>query len=81
MRKLFAILLAVMLMASTTVSTYAATPKLNIDLPEIPNISGSVKVDVTPAVNKWLDDHPINIDYSKIKLPIKIDFSKLWGNN
>lgn len=72
MRKIFAILLAVMLMASMTVSTYAATPKLNIDLPEIPNISGSVKVDVTPAVNKWLDDHPFKIDFSKIKL---------WGWN
>lgn len=81
MRKIFAILLTVMLIASMTVTTHAATPKLDIDLPEIPNISGSVKVDVTPAVNKWLDDHPINIDYSKIKLPIKIDFFKLWGNS
>ena len=81
MRKLFAILLAVILITSMSVSTYAATPKLNLDLPEIPNISGSVKIDVTPAVNKWLDEHPINIDYSKIKLPIKIDFSKLWGNS
>lgn len=68
MRKIFAILLTVMLIASMTVSTYAATPKLNIDLPEIPNISGSVKIDVTPAVNKWLDEHPIKIDFSKIKL-------------
>lgn len=82
MRKIFAILLAVMLIASMTVSAYAVTPPLNVpDLPEIPNISGSVKIDVTPAVNKWLDEHPINIDYSKIKLPIKIDFSKLWGWN
>lgn len=68
MRKIFAILLTVMLIASMTVSTYAATPKLNIDLPEIPNISGSVKIDVTPAVNKWLDEHPVKIDFSKIKL-------------
>lgn len=72
MRKIFAILLTVMLIASMTVSTYAATPKLNIDLPEIPNISGSVEIDVTPAVNKWLDEHPFKIDFSKIKL---------WGWN
>ena len=72
MRKIFAILLAVMLIASMTVSAYAATPKLNIDLPEIPNISGSVKIDVTPAVNKWLDEHPFKIDFSKLKL---------WGWN
>ena len=72
MRKIFAILLAVMLIASMTVSAYAATPKLNIDLPEIPNISGSVKIDVTPAVNKCLDEHPFKIDFSKLKL---------WGWN
>lgn len=67
MRNVFAILLAVVLMASMTVSAHAVTPKLNIDLPEIPNISGSVKIDVTPAVNKWLDEHPVKIDFSKIK--------------
>lgn len=79
MKKIFAILLAVMLIASMTVTTHAATPKLDIDLPEIPDISGSVKdsikIDVTPAIDSWLDEHPFRIDWSKI------DFSKikLWG--
>lgn len=73
MKKIFAILLTVMLIASMTVSAYAVTPPLNVpDLPEIPNISGSVKIDVTPTVNKWLDEHPFKIDFSKIKL---------WGWN
>jgi hypothetical protein len=67
MKKLIIFVLTLMLMASMTVTTYAATPKLDIDLPEIPNISGSVKIDVTPAVNKWLDEHPVKIDFSKIK--------------
>jgi uncharacterized protein (DUF2141 family) len=67
MKKIITIALALVLIASMTVTTYAATPKLNIDLPEIPNISGSVKIDVTPAVNKWLDEHPVKIDFSKIK--------------
>lgn len=72
MKKIITIALALVLMASMTVTTHAATPKLDIDLPEIPNISGSVKVDVTPAVNKWLDEHPVKIDFSKITL---------WGWN
>lgn len=67
MKKIITIALALVLIASMTVTTYAATPKLNINLPEIPDISGSVKVDVTPAVNKWLDEHPFKIDFSKIK--------------
>lgn len=82
MRKIFAILLAVMLIASMTVTTHAATPKLDIDLPEIPDISGSIKVEIPDTVwDNWFKEHPIKIDFSKIKLPIEIDFSKLWGWN
>ena len=50
MRKIFAILLTVMLMASMTVSAYAATPKLDLDLPEIPDISGSVEIELPDGV-------------------------------
>lgn len=73
MRKIFAIILAVMLMASVTVTTYAATPKLDLDLPKIPDISGSVKVEIPDTVwDNWFKEHPIKIDFSKIKL---------WGWN
>lgn len=73
MRKIFVIILAMMLIASMTVSTYAATPKLNLDLPEIPNISGSVKVEVSDGFwDSWFKANPIKIDFSKLNL---------WGNN
>ena len=73
MRKIFAILLIMMLMASMTVSTYAATPKLNLNLPEIPDISGSVKVEIPDTVlDNWFKEHPIKIDFTKVKL---------WGRN
>lgn len=66
MKKFITLALALVLIASMTVTTHAATPKLDIDLPEIPDISGSIKVDVTPAVNSWLDKHPIKFDWSAI---------------
>jgi hypothetical protein len=73
MRTIFAILLTVMLIASMTVSAYAATPKLDLDLPEIPDISGTVKVEIPDTVwDNWFKEHPIKIDFSKIKL---------WGWN
>lgn len=68
MRKIYAIMLAVMLIASMTVTTYAATPKLDIDLPEIPDISGSVNVEVSDNTwDNWFKEHPFKIDFSKIK--------------
>lgn len=72
MKKIITLALALVLIASMTVTAHAATPKLDIPDIEIPNISGSVKVDVTPAVDSWLDKHPIKIDFSKFKL---------WGWN
>lgn len=73
MRQIFAILLTVMLIASMTVSTYAVTPKFDLDLPEIPNISGSVKVEIPDTVfDNWFKEHTFKIDFSKIKL---------WGWN
>lgn len=73
MKKIITIALALVLMASMTVTTYAATPKLNIDLPEIPNISGSVKIEIPDNTwDNWFKEHPFKIDFSKIKL---------WGWN
>ena len=68
MRKLITFALALVLIASMTVTTHAATPKLNIDLPEIPDISGSVKVEIPNSVF----GNYFKIDFSKIKL---------WGWN
>lgn len=73
MKKIFAIILAVMLIASMTVSVHAVTPKFDLDLPEIPNISGSVKVEIPDTVfDNWFKEHTFKIDFSKIKL---------WGWN
>lgn len=77
MKKIITIALALVLVASMTVTTHAATPKLDIDLPEIPNISGSVKDNIEIEVSdnfwdNWFKEHPIKIDFSKIKL---------WGWN
>lgn len=67
MRKIISIMLVLLFVAAMTISAYAATPSFGVpNLPEIPNISGSVKVDVTPAVNSWLDEHPFKIDWSMI---------------
>ena len=73
MKKIFAILLAVMLIASMTVTTHAATPKLDIPDIEIPNISGSVKVELSDNFwGNYFKENPIRIDFSKVKL---------WGWN
>lgn len=51
MKKIFAIILAVMLIASMTVSTYAVTPPLNVpDLPEIPDISDNIEIELPDGV-------------------------------
>ena len=68
MKKLICILFALMLIASMTVTTHAATPKLEIDMPEIPDISGSVKVEIPDTVwDNWFKEHPFKIDFSKFK--------------
>ena len=50
MRKLIAILLAVMLMASMAVSAYAVTPPLNVPDIEIPDISDNVEIELPDGV-------------------------------
>jgi hypothetical protein len=69
MKKIFVFIVAVMLIASMTVTTHAATQKLDIPDIEIPDISGSVKVELPDSVlDNWFKEHPIKIDFSKIKL-------------
>ena len=77
MRKIFTLALALVLIASMTVTTHAATPKLDIPDIEIPDISGSVKDNIEVEIpdtfwDNWFEEHPIKIDFSKFKL---------WGWN
>ena len=66
MRKIIAILLAVVLMASMTVTAQAVTPKLNIKVPQITSIQIKPQINYSGAVSSWLAEHPINI---KITVP------------
>ena len=51
MKKIFAILLAVMLIASMTVTTHAVTPPLGVpDMPEIPDISDNIEIELPDGV-------------------------------
>lgn len=72
MRKIIAMILALMLIASVTVVTHAATPKLDIPSIEIPDISGSVKDNIEVEIpdtfwDNWFKENPFKIDFSKIK--------------
>ena len=61
MRKFIALLLALMLVLSLAISAYAATPTIKIPHIEIPDISGSVKVELPQSFwNKWFAEHPIS---------------------
>ena len=69
MKKLIAILLVVTMMASMAVTAHAATPKLNIKVPQISSIKIEPKIDdavYENAVKSWLAEHPINF---KITVP------------
>lgn len=60
MKKILAILLAVMLIASMTIPAYAATPSLKV--PDVPQIS-KIKFNVTMGEDFWdnyFKEHPIN---------------------
>lgn len=81
MRKIFALILAVMLVMSMAISASAYTPKINIPkVPQISNIKFEIKLDenLEKAVENQVDNHVSNwvskIDFSKI------DFSKIKFN-
>ena len=58
MRKIFAILLAVMLIASLAVSAYAVTPKWEYNPVKLPQIKVSVKIP-DKVFTDWFKEHPI----------------------
>lgn len=64
MRKIFAIILAVMLIASMAVSAFAVTPNFEYKPVKIPEIKVSVKIP-NSVFDNWFKEHPLNI-----KLPI-----------
>ena len=70
MRKFIAILLAIMLVASMAVTAYAATPALNIKVPQISSIKFDVKLDekLEKAVANAAAEAVKKIDFSGIKL-------------
>lgn len=69
MRKIIALLLALLLILAMDIPAFAVTPKLDVpDMPEIPDISGSVKVEIPDSFwDNWFKEHPFKIDFSKFK--------------
>lgn len=65
MRKIFAILLAVMLIASMAVSAYAVTPKWEYKPVKLPQIKADTSF-VQGAIAKWLIENPIDLPDIKI---------------
>ena len=63
MKKILAILLAVLLIASMAVPAYAATPKMKVpDVPQVSRIKFDVKIELPGDFwSNWFKDHPINI--------------------
>lgn len=65
MKKIPALILAVLLIASMAVPAYAVTPKYEFpDLPEIPDISDDVAENIRIKIpadfwDRWFADHPI----------------------
>lgn len=75
MKKIIAILLALLLILSMAIPVAAVTPTLQVpDVPQISDIKIEVKLDeqvYENAVQKWFAEHPIKFDF--IKFPI-------WSN-
>lgn len=74
MKKIIVLALAVIMIMSMTVTASAVTPTFKIpNVPQISNIKFDVKLDETTEnaienhVSKWFAEHPIKIDFSKIK--------------
>lgn len=68
MRKIFALLLAVCMIACMVIPAYAATPALKIpDIPTVPEIKVEVKLPEKFWAD-WFVDHPIKINVPGLKL-------------
>lgn len=61
MRKIIAFILAIMLVASMTVSAFAVTPKLSV--PKVPAVSKiSMKIDLTDSFRAYWASHLIKLN-------------------
>lgn len=72
-KKLLIGAMIIMGVASTSITTYAATPALKIPSIKIPDISNSVKNNIELELSdnfwdNWFKEHPLNIDFSKINI-------------
>lgn len=59
MRKIFAILLAVMLIASMSVTAFAVTPKWEYKAVKLPEIKFTIKIPES-VFDNWFKEHPIS---------------------
>lgn len=71
MKKIITLTLALLLVLSMAVPAYAVTPDLQPpDLPDVPDISGSVNVELPDKVfDDWFAEHPVTIKPEKIPAP------------
>jgi len=77
MKKIFAILLAVMLIASMANPAYAVTPRFKI--PEVPQIS---RIDFKVTLgedfwNRYWEKHPIKINWTALTKPAEVDNDRI----
>ena len=68
MKKILAMLLALLLIVSMAIPAYAVTPKLEIpDVPQISKIKFDIKIELPDDFwSNWFKEHPLNLDLSGV---------------
>ena len=72
MKKILAILLAVLLIAGMAIPAFAVTPQMNVpDMPEVSKVKFDIKLDknLDKAIESYVAEWVKKIDSFKIKLP------------
>ena len=75
MKKLIAILMVVMLMASMTVTAHAVTPTIKVDMPEISKMQFDIKLDkdVEKAIKNYVAEWVKKIDFLRLSSTLVTD--------